>query len=326
MIAVTAEARGRPNCSPPGAFVELQIRSMGSGLLFSTALNPRLGQSAHRYAVATMSTYLSEIVAWHRQVAEGDRRDLDQLVDQAGSAPEPTPFAAALEQAASDHGVAVIAEVKRRSPSKGDLAPDLDPAEVAIDYARGGAACLSVLTDERFFGGSPTDLGAARAASGLPALRKDFTVSLADVCDARLMGADAVLLIVAALSDDELVSFSTLARALSLDVVVEVHDEPELDRALAADARVVGVNQRDLATFEVDTHRAERMAAAIPSGVLAVAESGITGPKDAARLAAAGYQALLVGETLVRSGDRAQAVASLRGHPIGRRSEVLGRS
>ena len=160
--------------------------------------------------------------------------------------------------------LAVIAEVKRRSPSKGPLDAGLDPAAVAADYEAGGAACVSVLTDEEFFGGSPADLAAARSACGLPVLRKDFTVSRADVCDARLMGADAVLLIVAALSDDELSSFLGLAQELSLDALVEVHDEAELERALDAGAELVGVNQRDLTTFAVDPERAARLVGGDP--------------------------------------------------------------
>jgi indole-3-glycerol phosphate synthase len=206
----------------------------------------------------------------------------------------------------------VIAEVKRRSPSKGDLAADLDPASIAAEYAAGGAVALSVLTDGPSFGGSPADLKAARAAVSLPVLRKDFTVSEHDVCDAALMGADAVLLIVVALDDDELAHFSALARRLGLDVLVEAHDEAEVERALVAGADLIGVNQRDLYTFEVDHERAVRVAAAIPEGVVKVAESGIRGPEEAAALAAAGFDAVLVGESLLTSPDRAAAVAALR--------------
>ncbi len=169
----------------------------------------------------------------------------------------------------------MIAEVKRRSPSKGPIAPDLDPAALAGEYQAGGAACLSVLTDADYFSGSAADLVAAGAACTLPVLRKDFTVSAADVCDARLMGADAILLIVAALSDDEVATFLALARELTLDALVEVHDEDELDRALAAGAELVGVNQRDLTTFSVDAGRAARLGGMIPADVVAVAESGI---------------------------------------------------
>jgi len=258
-----------------------------------------------------MATYLDRILAAHRAAAAADPRPLDPLVEAARTAPAPRGFAAALRRDAAD-GLAVIAEVKRRSPSKGDLAADLDPAETARAYEAGGATCLSVLTDVDFFGGSPADLQAARAAVAVPVLRKDFTISAHDVCDARTMGADAVLLIVAALDDAELGELHDLGRDLGLDVLVEVHDEAELDRALAVGATLVGVNQRDLVTFEVDTARAVRVAAAMPDGILRVAESGIRGPADAAALAAAGFHAVLVGESVVTSGDRAGSVAALR--------------
>lgn len=222
-------------------------------------------------------------------------------------------FRDALINVAEAGEVAVISEIKRRSPSKGDLAIDLDPAQLAQQYELGGAACLSVLTDVDFFGGSAADLVTARAACSLPVLRKDFTVSERDVCDARLMGADCVLLIAAALDQSELENFLALARRIGLDVLVEIHDEPELQRAIAAGADLIGVNQRDLVTFTVDTARAVRMAPQMPAGVVRVAESGITGPEDAAVLAAAGYQAVLVGEHLVTSGDPRSGVAALRG-------------
>lgn len=258
-----------------------------------------------------MATYLDRILAAHRAAAAADPRSLDDLVALARQAPPTRGFAAALREGAAS-GLAVIAEVKRRSPSKGDLAPDLDPAATAAAYAAGGASCLSVLTDEAHFGGSAADLQAARAAVAIPVLRKDFTVDPRDVCDARIMGADAVLLIVAALDDTELRSFHELAVDLGLDVLVEIHDEAELDRALAVGAAVVGVNQRDLVTFEVDHDRAVRVGRAMPEGILRVAESGIRGPADAASLAAAGFHAVLVGESVVTSGDRAAAVAALR--------------
>ena len=205
----------------------------------------------------------------------------------------------------------VISEVKRRSPSKGDLFLDLDPARLAGEYAAGGAACLSVLTDEEWFGGSAADLAAARDAVALPVLRKDFTVDARDVVDARLMGADCVLLIAAALDDVELGDFHDLAREIGLDVLVEIHDEPELERAMAVGADLVGVNQRDLVTFEVDHERARRMAPLMPPGVVRVAESGVRGRDDARSLAEAGYHAVLVGETLVTSGHPAAAVRDL---------------
>ncbi|HEY6416049.1 MAG TPA: indole-3-glycerol phosphate synthase TrpC, partial [Acidimicrobiales bacterium] len=191
-----------------------------------------------------VATYLDRIVAAHREATRADARRLDSLIGESRALPPARGFAAALGAA----GLSVIAEVKRRSPAKGELDARLDPAALARTYERGGAACLSVLTDREFFGGSPDDLRAAHVATALPVLRKDFTVAASDVCDARLMGADAVLLIVAALDDAELRDVHTLAGDLGLDALVEVHDEAELDRALAVDARLVGVNQRDLVT------------------------------------------------------------------------------
>jgi indole-3-glycerol phosphate synthase len=258
------------------------------------------------------ATYLDRIVAAHREAARADTRRLDPLIAEAQALPPARGFAAALRLAA---GMSVIAEVKRRSPAKGELDARLDPAELARAYERGGAACLSVLTDREFFGGAPDDLRDARGGTALPVLRKDFTVAAADVCDARLMGADAVLLIVAALDDTELRDFHALAGELGLDALVEVHDEAELDRALAADARLVGVNQRDLVTFEVDATRAVRVGRALAArggDVIRVAESGIGDPEQAAVLAGAGFDAVLVGESLVTSGDPAAAVRALR--------------
>jgi indole-3-glycerol phosphate synthase len=262
-----------------------------------------------------MPTYLADIIAAHRTLAEADSRALPDLVEQAASTPPPRDFMGALQA----DGLTCIAEIKRRSPSKGDLDPGLQADVVAKDYVTGGASCLSVLTDVEFFGGSVDDLVAARQASGLPVLRKDFTVQEADVADARLMGADAVLLIAAALSDAELAACAALAEELALAALVEVHDEEELARALGAGALLVGVNQRDLRTFEVDHERACSMAARIPPGVVAVAESGIRGADDARRLADAGYDAILVGETLMRAADRPAQLRQLVGHTVGAR-------
>jgi indole-3-glycerol phosphate synthase len=256
-----------------------------------------------------VATYLDRILLAHREAAAQDRRQLTQLEGQAAAQPPTRGFRARL---AAQEDLAVIAEIKRRSPSKGDLGADLVPAALASDYERGGAAALSVLTDADFFGGSSADLEEARSATGLPVLRKDFTVSYRDVLDARIMGADAVLLIAAALSDGELSEFSAAARELDLDALVEIHDEAELERALAVDADLIGVNQRDLVTFEVDQARAVRMAPQLPGSVVRVAESGVRGADDAAVLRAAGYHAVLVGESLVTAGDPADIVARLR--------------
>jgi indole-3-glycerol phosphate synthase len=255
-----------------------------------------------------VATYLDEIIASHRAAARADTRPVDHLFEAARACEPTRGFRAALRR----DGLSVIAEIKRRSPSKGDLAPHLDPGVLAKDYEAGGAACLSVLTDERYFGGTAADLTAARAAVDLPVLRKDFTVSEADVCDARIMGADAVLLIVAALDDAELDGFRALAGELGLAALVEVHDEAELDRAASAGADLVGVNQRDLRTFEVDRGLASRLAERMPGDVVKVAESGVRDDQDAAALRAAGYDAVLVGESLVTAGDPAEAVRAMR--------------
>jgi len=261
-----------------------------------------------------MATYLSEILVRHRAAAEEDQRAPEDLLAKAQAAPGATRgFRRALQRTSQ---LSVIAEIKRRSPSKGPLAPGLDPAHLARSYQRGGARCLSVLTDAEFFGGSSADLEVARAAVDLPVLRKDFTVCPADVADARLMGADAVLLIVAALSDVELAELARLVGQLGMDALVEVHDEDELERALSAGAELIGVNQRDLATFEVDRARAERVGRHIPETVVAVAESGITETDDVRRLADAGFRAILVGETLVRAEDPVSTTRALSSLPL----------
>ena len=253
-------------------------------------------------------TYLDRIIAEHRARALADKRSLEDLLGEASRCEEARGFLDALNVP----GLSVVAEVKRRSPSKGDLFADLEPAVLAEQYMVGGAACLSVLTDGPNFGGSSQDLREARSAVDLPVLRKDFTVQERDVVDARLMGADCVLLIVAALSSDELVNLFSLSRTLGMDALVEVHDEKELEAALAIGADLIGVNQRDLLTFEVDHERAERMAGLIPEGVVGVAESGVRDAADARSLREAGYSAVLVGETLVLSPDPSAAVSSLK--------------
>jgi indole-3-glycerol phosphate synthase len=255
-------------------------------------------------------TYLDRIIAEHRARAATDQRRLDDLLDAAADLPACRDMASSLT---TGDRLAVISEIKRRSPSKGDLFADLDPAALARAYDRAGAAALSVLTDRQNFGGSPDDLALARGAVPLAVLRKDFTVSAHDVVDARLMGADAVLLIVAALDDAELADFADLAAEIGLAALVETHDEDEVERALThAAAAIIGVNQRDLVTFSVDRTRAVRVAASIPDGVIAVAESGVDGPEAATELAAAGFAAILVGEHLVTATDPGAALDALR--------------
>lgn len=255
-----------------------------------------------------METYLDRILTTHRQATKYDDRSVDSLVSAASATRKPYDFAGALRESP---GLSVIAEVKRRSPMKGELATGVLPSALARAYERGGASCVSVLTDQFFFGGLMADLGEVRAVCPLPLLRKDFIVSPQAVCDTRLANADAVLLIVAALSDEELRRFHALANELELTALIEVHDERELERALAVEPRVIGVNQRDLVTFEVDPDRAEKLAPMIPAGIVKVAESGITGPEDAAYLSGVGYDAVLVGESLVTSADPEAATRAL---------------
>ena len=255
--------------------------------------------------------YLDEILTQHREVASRDSRSLSGLIDAAKTISRGRGFAKRLVDD-SKNALAVIAEIKRRSPSKGLLSHELEPKLIAEQYQDAGASCISVLTDSQFFGGSVEDLKSARAAVALPVLRKDFTVSLHDICDAKLMGADCILLIVAALKRVELAEFHKFASELGLDVLVEVHDEPELDLALEAGAKMFGVNQRDLKTFEVDQQRAVRVAKEIPSSVVRVAESGVRTRNDALRLRDAGYHAVLVGESLVTSKNIATTLSELK--------------
>lgn len=206
---------------------------------------------------------------------------------------------------------AVIAEIKKASPSKGVISEEIHPAAIARAYEQGGAAALSVLTDEKYFEGSLADLESARAAVTLPVLRKDFTIDAYHVHQAAAHRADAVLLIAAILTERELREFRELAEGYCMAALVEVHDEEELKPAIASGARIIGVNNRNLHTFDVDLGVALRLAEKIPAGVVKVAESGIRTAADVQRLRAAGYQALLVGEHLMQSGDPAQALRAL---------------
>ena len=255
--------------------------------------------------------YLDEILAQHREVASRDTRSLSELANAAGKISQGRGFANRLVED-SKKSLAVIAEIKRRSPSRGLLSHDLEPKVIAQQYKEAGASCISVLTDSEFFGGSIEDLRIAREAVELPVLRKDFTVSVRDVCDARIMGADCILLIAAALTRSELAEFYNFASDLGLDVLVEVHDENELTVAIECGATLIGVNQRDLHTFEVDHQRALRMAAMMPANVIRVAESGVKTRDDARSLRDAGYDAVLVGESLVIASDISKSVRELR--------------
>jgi indole-3-glycerol phosphate synthase len=230
--------------------------------------------------------------------------DLKQLAHRQAPALDPMMHFRA-------EGISVIAEVKRASPSRGVLAEISDPAALAADYQAGGAATISVLTEERRFGGSLEDLRAVRNAVSIPVLRKDFIVSSYQLWEARAAGADLALLIVAALSDNELIGLVDRARSIGLTPLVEVHDEEQLRRAVDAGAELIGVNARDLTTLEVDRDTFARLAPLMPSGVVRVAESGVRGPHDVLEYARNGADVVLVGETLVTGKDPRTAVADM---------------
>jgi indole-3-glycerol phosphate synthase len=258
-------------------------------------------------------TILDEILAHKREEVATAKRALPatELAARASAcARPPLGLRRALE---TGPGVRVIAEIKRRSPSRGEIRADFDPVTIAQAYAEGGAAALSVLTDERFFGGSLGVLERVRAVSALPLLRKDFVVDPYQIDEARVAGADAVLLIVAALPREELAALAKHARARGLEALVEVHDEAELEVALAIGAELVGINNRDLRDFRTDLAITERLAPRAARRACVVAESGILGPEDVQRLARAGARGFLVGESLMRAADVGLALRTLRG-------------
>ncbi len=261
---------------------------------------------------------LARIVAVKRDEVAAARRlrsdvELRAQAEAARSAQPVRGFERALRAKIAAGRAAVIAEIKKASPSKGLLREPFDPPAIAARYAAHGAACLSVLTDERFFRGSLGDLRAARSACALPVLRKDFVVDAWQVYEARANGADCILLIVAALDDARLAEFASIARALSMDVLVEVHDAAELDRALALDAPLLGINNRNLRSFEVSLDTTLALLPRIPSDRLVVTESGIFAPADVARMRQAGVNAFLVGEAFMRAPDPGEALAALFG-------------
>ncbi len=253
------------------------------------------------------TTYLDEIIAHHRARAARDTRDWRERVDAMRY--EGHSFLDALADPELPH-VAVIAEVKRRSPSKGWLATDLDAVKLGALYQLAGARAISVLTDEAYFSGSREDLAGVVSAVSVPVLRKDFTVAANDVVDAVQMGAAAVLLIVAALDDEELLALLEVAALCGLDALVEVHDRAEARRALTHGARLIGINQRNLRTFVVDPEHAASVIDTLPDNVVTVCESGLRTRADVEQAARAGFDAVLVGETFVSAPDIEATVAS----------------
>lgn len=260
-----------------------------------------------------MTTVLDSIIAGVRDdLAERVRaHSLADVTRDADAAPPARDALAAFHAAREARRIAVISEVKRSSPSKGALAQIPDPAALAAQYADGGATAISVLTEQRRFGGSLADLDAVRAAVDIPVLRKDFMVEPYQFFEARAHGADLVLLIVAALDDAQLRDFAALTRELGMTALVEVHDAAEAGRALAVDAQLLGVNARNLKTLDVHPEVFDPIAATLSAHVVKVAESGISGPADAARYAREGAQALLIGEALVKNGDPQQGLADI---------------
>jgi len=262
-------------------------------------------------ATTERTMYLPEILAHTRTVVSERKAAADmRLLERAAEAHVPRGFARALWAKAAD-GIAVIAELKKASPSRGLIRADFDAAVLARQMEAGGAAVLSVLTNEKFFQGSLENLRRASAAVKLPCLRKDFMVDEFQVLEARANGADAILLIVAALSDAELRMLRESARSFELDVLCEVHDRDELERALALECECVGVNSRDLRTFEVSLDRACELAATLPASAVKVAESGIHTGADLQRLRAAGFDAFLIGESLMRQTEPGAALKKL---------------
>ena len=264
-----------------------------------------------------MSDVLARICADKRRliVTRQAARSLAEVERAARAAWPPRGFAKALEAALEAGRFGLIAEIKKASPSKGLIRADFDPLSLARAYEEGGATCLSVLTDEPYFQGRDSDLSAARAAVSLPVLRKDFTLDPYQVAEARALGADCILLIMAVLGDGQARELVDAAQQWALDILAEVHDAAELDRALALDARLIGINNRDLKTLAVDLGTTEALAPLVPPDRVPVCESGLAERADFERMAAAGARCFLVGESLLRRADVAQAVRDLLGAP-----------
>lgn len=258
--------------------------------------------------IVCVKTYLDEIAQHHRERARNDLRTSEVLKEAAISSPKPLSLKAEVARSSS---VALIAEIKRRSPSKGQLNGSLNVEKTLLEYVQGGATGISVLTDEKYFDGSLADLAFAAGVVELPILRKDFVVDKRDLYDAKIHGASAVLLIVAMLDVGEIEDLLAEAYNIGLDALVEVHTKQELKIALDSGASFIGVNQRNLFTFEVDGDLAVSVIAEIPDGVVKVAESGISDVAQVERLAQVGCDGILVGETLVRSADVVDTVRRL---------------
>jgi indole-3-glycerol phosphate synthase len=260
-----------------------------------------------------MIQLLTEICDKKREEISGAKaaRPMAALERDAVNASPPRGFARALEDKVKAGGYGLIAEIKMTSPSGGMIRPDFDPAALAKAYERGGAACLSVLTDKPYFNGEVAHLTAARQACKLPVLRKDFMLDPYQVFEARAMGADCILLILAALSDEEAAELERVANSLSMDVLTEVHDSFEMERALKLKTRLIGVNNRNLRSLLTDLTTTEELALLVPSDRILVSESGIATPADLARLSRAGARCFLIGEALLRQKNVADATRAL---------------
>lgn len=252
------------------------------------------------------------------------RRPLARLEEEARAAQMPRGFIGALGDARRQNRFGLICEIKKASPSKGRIADDFDPAGIARAYEAGGAACLSVLTDAPYFEGSDDDLGAARAATALPVLRKDFMLDPYQIVESRAIGADCVLLILAALGQTQAAELEALAHYLGLDVLIEVHDEAELERALEMKSPLIGINNRNLGTLEVTLQTSHRLAALAPKDRILVAESGIRGRDDLLGLEKSGFQCFLIGQMLMRAEDRTEAVRKLGKEYVGGQTQPSG--
>jgi indole-3-glycerol phosphate synthase len=261
-----------------------------------------------------MASVLDEICAARREAVARRKQQLplEVLRERIPSTP-PRGFERALRATVARGGLGLIAELKKASPSRGLIRPIFEPASLAMAYAAGGATCLSVLTEERYFQGADRYLHEARAVVTLPCLRKDFMLEPDQLYEARAIGADCILLIMAALDDETAAAMLAVATDLGMDALVEVHDEPELERALKLDARLIGINNRNLKTLAVDLATTERLAPLVPTDRLLIAESGLHTHDDLERLAAAGARCFLVGESLMRQDDVMAATAALLG-------------